>query len=112
MRAIFINSVNQEISEVELSKEVLEDLERLLKAEIVGMGNFINKDHMLYVDAGIIPAKRLFFLYEGLPPVTGNGVILGIAQTGEDKACTLSLEEVKAKVRFLTFQEMIDLISK
>ena len=50
----------------------------------------------------------MFFSYKGYPqPLSGNGLILGIDhETGESIDTTLTIDEVKENVKFLTLFEV------
>ena len=65
MKAIFIDAIKREISIIQIPKDkVNSKLEELLKAEVIGMGSYVEKGNMLYVSADIIPADYLFFTFD------------------------------------------------
>ena len=70
--------------------------------DCVGMdddGNTIYVD-----DNGLLkpPSQHDYFMLVGYPaPLTGTALILGSNEDGETRDCTLTLEQVQAKIKFL-----------
>lgn len=113
-KSILIDVKNQTITEVSVTKD--EDGSQLQSiyehvgcnmVEIVPFGD----DNDVYVDEeGLLnlDSNSMFFLLEGYPqPICGNGLIMGFnPETGESINTTLSVEEVKGKVKFMNILEV------
>jgi len=71
----------------------------------------INSENDLWVDGeGLLTMSNesKFIELEGFPqPLCGNGVILGFNENnGDSMNTTLTLEQLKSKVKFLTFEQV------
>lgn len=109
MKLIQINSVDRTITEVEVPEITLEVMQKY-----VG-GNFecahvIDEKNELYVDEeGLLKIQEGFFFYEGAhQPFPGNGIIVGHDEE-DTVGCTLSVEEVTPKIRFMNPLEALQL---
>lgn len=68
----------------------------------------LNPDHDIFVDDdGLNKGIPYFFEYEGaVQPFAGNGLVTASDQEGEGIAVTMSLEEIKKKVSFLSLADI------
>lgn len=105
-KAIFIDAKKREIREVSLSPD--QTLHALQKA----VGGFIelvrvDDQNDLYVnEEGLINGTQEFFSFMGAhQPFAGNGVIIGVTVEGESCDTTLTLDQIKGRVKFLTSEE-------
>ena len=100
MRAILINPFDGTVTETEYSGE-LKDIYRLTQCGIVEVARADIGTHTLYVDEeGLFKKDQKFFAIDGArQPYAGRGLIVGY-DNGDDSAATISLDEVKDKVRF------------
>lgn len=104
VKAIIIDSTKKEIREEQISTEG-DGLPALQKV----VGGYIElafqvKSDVLYVDEeGLLKGYRFGFTYEGAPQrvYVGSAVVSGVTRGGAIKDCTLTVEQVKEKVRFV-----------
>ena len=106
MRSIKIDAKNKTVEVIELDdKDSLKEMQKVV-------GGYIEVAHddgknTLYVDEeGFYKGGQDFFTYEGAhQPFVGNGIFCGINhKNGKTVKCTLTVEEVRSKVRFISFQ--------
>jgi len=112
-KGILIDVKNKTITEVTVEKSSdgtqLDSMYKHLGCEMVEVVSLGEND--IYVDEeGLLkltPSTN-FFMCEGYPqPLPGNGLILGYDEsTGNNIDTTLTVEEVKRKVKFLTHREV------
>lgn len=69
---------------------------------IVGIDERENGDSIFVDDEGLLKGNTHFFQWQGYAqPLAGCGLILGCDNAGDSVACSISLEEARAKVSFL-----------
>lgn len=112
-KGILIDVNNKTITEVTVEKNSngthLDSLYKLIGCEMVQVVSVGEND--IYVDEeGLLkltPSTN-FFKWKDYPqPLTGNGLILGYDDsTGQNIDVTMTVEEVKQKVKFLTHRDV------
>ena len=105
-KAILIDVNQQIVKEIYISDSI-DAIHDAVECECFTVAQ-VNENNDVFVDDNGLFTKDKFFNFEGAhQPFAGNGLILGIDhETGESINTTLSIEEVKAKVTFLTFAEV------
>ena len=112
-KAILIDVHNRTITEVNVledkSGSQLSSIYEHLKCSIFECVNIGKND--IYVDEeGILDVTpdTKFFFYKGThQPLSGNGLIMGFDdETGESVDTTLTIDEVKSNVKFMTATEV------
>ena len=113
MKAIFIDSKNRKISEVEIPKQgTLKAWYKVIGCEIVEVATYINShnDSILVDEEGLIKEinpDSPFFIYSGShQPFAGNGLIIGVDKEGESISHHTTVEEVESKVTFYTYDQL------
>ena len=108
MKAYFIDSEKKEIKEVEYTN--WEQISPMLGARSFDVATFNKKEDCVYVDdEGLLSLTEnsKFFEIKGYPqPLAGNGLVLGTNDEGESIEPSITLEELKGMVTFLTIQEV------
>lgn len=112
MKAILIDPHTRSFSEVEVSeKNFLKDLYSHIGCSLVERVIADDRKHEIWLDEeGLFSEDIALFSYEGYPQeaYAGKGVILGCNRTlSKSKDCALTLDEVKAKVKFMSVREYI-----
>ena len=103
MKAILIDVKNQEIKEVE-HDNTLQNIYGLLDCRVFDVVRIDNVNSIFVDDEGILK-DNLYFQYSGRDHViqlAGNGLILGVDDEGNSISPTLTVEDVKNKVSFLS----------
>ena len=108
MKAILINSTLKTVTEVDYSGNY-KDIYKLLGCEmfeVVHLGNgedcFVDEEGLMSLAPG-----STFFYYAGThQPIAGNGLILRCNAAGESVATKLTVDKVKANVKFMTLDEV------
>lgn len=103
MTAILIDPFKKEISEVQIGKS-LEEIYTHIEAETFEC-LFINKERdALYIDEeGLFKLNKSFFGYKGVEtPITGKALVLGHTRSGDSTTPSISIDEVRANVQFLS----------
>lgn len=113
-KAILIDVNNKTIREVTVTKDErgsqLKSMYEHIGCELVEVVNIGEND--IYVDEegllNLLPTTN-FFMWKGYPqPLAGNGLILGYDDsTGDSTDVTLTVEDVKNNVRFMTHREVV-----
>jgi hypothetical protein len=100
MRAIIINAQDHMITETEIDGS-LEVLQQIVGGLIEPVG--LDENHHCYVnEEGLFNSPQHFFMFrDGLQPLAGDGVILALADNGDEAPCTLPLDWVKERVTFM-----------
>lgn len=109
MRAIKIDSESKTISIIQINEE---DKLKRMQDEVGGLieraFDFSNGDEIYVNEEALLFSPEHFFLVEGAhQPFAGNGLIIGINhKTGESTDATSSLDEIRAKVKFLSIDQV------
>lgn len=117
MNAILIDVHNETVRMVEVSKEnTLRDMYKHLGCEMVEVAhNFDHKADSIYVDEeGLFTMNddsKFFSIEGGHQPFIGNGLVMGINyMTGESVDVHITVEEIRAKVKFHTMREITRMV--
>ena len=112
-KAILIDVNNQTVTEVTVTKDErgsqLKSIYGHVGCEMVEVVNVGEND--IYVDEegllSLTPESK-FFEWEGYPqPIVGNGLVMGFdPETGNSIDTTLTVDDVKRKVKFLTYRDV------
>jgi Domain of unknown function (DUF3846) len=102
MRAIIINAKDRTISETEIDGS-LKSLQQIVGGFIETVYAGLDEGHHCYVnEEGLLNNPQCFFMFrDGHQPLAGNGVILASTDEGDEAPCSLPLEWVKERVRFM-----------
>tara|TARA_R100000951_G_C2632977_1_gene178332 strand:- start:1121 stop:1495 length:375 start_codon:yes stop_codon:yes gene_type:complete len=114
VKSIFIDSENQEVSEVSIDMTNLDELCSLLKCNIVEIAwhSSDNKNLLFVDDEGLLKntdKSQVFFSFKNAysPIIAGNGVIVGQdVDDLEEISTTMSVEEIKNMVKFLKEEDI------
>lgn len=114
VKAIFIDSENQEVSEVSIDMTNLDEVYSLLKCSIVEIAWYSSDNkNLLFVDEeGLLrdtDGPQVFFSFENAysPVIAGSGIIVGQdPDVFEETSTTMSVEEVKKMVKFLKEEDI------
>jgi hypothetical protein len=102
MRAIIIKAQDRTITETEIDGS-LESLHRIVGGLIEPV-DLDGKHHCYVNEEGLLNQPRHFFMFRnGHQPLADNGVILALADDGNEAPCTLALDWVKERVTFMDF---------
>lgn len=102
-KAILIDAEKHEVKEVEVGD--YKTIYPLLKCDLFECVG-VDKNDTLYVDEeGLLKPQEHFLLWYG-KPLAGNALLMGTKANGESKAPTHTIEEVKAAVKFLSYEEI------
>lgn len=112
MRAIVIDAKKQEVREEEFDGEGVRSVLDYLHEKVADCVTVVHieKGEDVWVDdEGLINGTQEFFEYPTYnQPLGGNGVILGTDRHGNSISTKLSVEEVRAKVKFLTIEDVLE----
>jgi len=98
MKAIFIDSEKETVSEVEV--DGLESWYKLLKCELVEAVLLNSYGDSIVVDEeGMLKKPTIFFKF-GETPFAGSGLIIRVNDQGDSIEPFITLEQVKANVTF------------
>ena len=103
VKAILIDVKNQEVKEVE-HDNTLQNIYDLIDCRVFDSVRIDNVNNIFVDDEGILK-DNLYFQYSGsngIFQLAGNGLLLGIDDEGNSISPTLTVEDVKDKVRFLS----------
>lgn len=114
MKAIFINARDKRVEQIDINPG-LEELYKTLDVRVITVAysqdpavtdDLIVDDEALLKDISDIPGGFWADFYPS-QPLLGNALMLGVdPETGESKDCTVTLEEITKRVRFLTDDEL------
>ncbi len=112
-KGILIDVKNETIEFVLIEKGI-QPIYDVVECETFEVVN-INDSNDIYVDEegllNLTNESKFFQFGEGRQPIAGNGLILGYNQTNGDSIDTnLTIEEVKDKVKFLTLNQVRELV--
>ena len=102
MKAILIDVKTQEIKEVE-HDDTLESLCDFIDCRTFDVVQIDDVNAIFVDDEGLL-TDNLYFEYSGneqIARLAGNGLVLGVDDEGNSTSPTLTIEDVKGKVRFL-----------
>jgi len=116
MKAILIDVYNKEIKEVTLdtNKSTLQQWYDFIKTDMVEVALDLDDTNSIIVDEeGMLKPTDNFFVYDGAhQPFAGNGLIVGTdIEDGDAISCTLSIDDIKQKVKFLSRNEVINMMN-
>lgn len=110
MRAIKIDALNRTIIEIDING--YKDMQAAVEGCICLAFDYPDDKHSCYInDEGLLCSPQHFFVSKFVrQPFAGNGIIVGNTPTGNTKACTLKLDDVKNSILFLTLDQVQELI--
>ncbi len=117
MKAIFIDSKKQQVSEVEIPETgTLQAWYKIIGCDMVEIAAYLNpeQDSILVDEEGLMKLNdhSPFFIYEGAhQPFAGNGLVVGVNDEGESVSCKISIDEVKGKVKFTTKDQVLKYVN-
>lgn len=104
MKAILIDPRTKTVEPVETDGgwQHLQQLVRTEGSPVDAVGNRKNGDAVWVDDEGQLKGGQSFFLLDGFgdQPLAGRGVILGTTVAGDSCEPTITIEEVRERVRF------------
>lgn len=110
MKTIVIDPVAQTVTEEELTpndKHTIHDIYRLLEIDCFDRVTFDNQHDLVVDDEGLFHIKGMF-MFEGYPnPLANKACLFKNTRAGNWLEPKLTVEQVKAKVRFLTPVELV-----
>jgi len=103
-RGILIDVVERSVTEIDVTQKISHHL----RCDMIDVVMYSDSEDIYVDDSWRFNTENYvntYFEIEGVTkPICSNGLILGIDhQTGKSVSTTLSLEEVKSKIKFLTF---------
>lgn len=103
MRAIHIDPIHRSVASVEYSGDY-QQIYHLIDCDTFDVARINNKGDGIFVDdEGLFKEHQTFFYIEGYPqPLAGKGLMLGTDAGGESVEPTLSTDEVRHRVHFVT----------
>lgn len=103
MKGYLIDPFNRTIEEVEHDGS-LDSIYQLIDVQCFACAAFDDQGNTAYVDdEGLFKDDQEFFYMPHYPqPLAGKGLILGCNEIGESQSPTVSLDEVRAKVIFMS----------
>jgi len=112
-KGILIDVKNETIEFVLIEKGI-QPIYEVVECDTFEVVN-INDSNDIYVDEegllNLTNESKFFQFGEGRQPIAGNGLILGYNQINGDSIDTnLTIEEVKDKVKFLTLNQVRELV--
>jgi len=106
MRVIVINAKDRTVTVAEIDGS-LKSLQHIVGGLITTVYDGLDESHHCYVnDEGLLTSPEHFFMFkDGHQPLAGNGVILSLADDGNEAPCALPLDWVKERVTFMDLFE-------
>jgi hypothetical protein len=103
MKAIFIDSKNREVKEVEIKGDLQSWYETIGCGMVECALYFDDHDSIMVDEEGLFHSEcnEFFFVKGGHQPFAGNGLVVGTDENGESVSTKISLDEVKSKVKFM-----------
>lgn len=106
MKAILIDPETQTITEVEYSGNY-KDIYKLTGCDCFTVVGIEDGNGIFVDDEGLFNDPRYFFLYNGYDqPLAGKGLILGTNEEGDSVDCTLTVDYIREKVKFIELSLM------
>jgi hypothetical protein len=102
MKAIFIDTVNRQVREVEIPRKGLEKVYELI-GEGCGLVEIAARDgnDVVFVDEeGLFNSKVGCFTFDDSHPFHGSAVVCGGNDEGDSADVKLNVDEVRKRVRF------------
>jgi hypothetical protein len=101
-KAILIDSSAREIKEVEINDYT--EIAPMIDCEIFTVARMSQKTDAYVDDMGLLGSPTAFFRMEGgyPTPLAGNGLLMDTDDMGESVDVSMTLDEVKSKVVFMT----------
>ena len=115
MRAILIDAWANDVREVTIIEDAdtLQQMYEHIGCDTVEVVHLPNSNDLWVDEEGLLflsPHSR-FFVYNGVMPIHGRGLILGLdRKTGECKSTKLTLEDVTDSVDFYSIDEVRELV--
>jgi len=112
MKAILINVHDETVQQVEVDDDnVLKSWYKLLICTMVQVAHYFNeKDSIMVDEEGLFTMNdesKFFTIEGGHQPFIGNGLVVGVnPEDGESVDPCITTEEVRAKVKFHTMNEV------
>jgi hypothetical protein len=105
-KAILIDAINRKVEETTI--ESWRDIAPKINCDCFTVVQIDNKNDLYVDDEGLLKSPSDFIMFEGYPqPLAGSGLILGSNHnTGKSCDTTFTVEEIKAKVRFMNVFEV------
>ena len=103
MKAIFIDSKNREVKEVQITGDLQSCYETIGCGMVECALYFDDHDSIMVDEEGLFnqECNEFFFVKGGHQPFAGNGLVVGTANMGEATDTKITLDEVKSKVKFM-----------
>ena len=109
MRAIKIDVVNKTITEIQIDKKnSLKEMQEVVGG-LITVACESDLDTLMVNDEGLFMFSDFFYFEGNCQPNAGNGIMVGTDENGETVDCKMSLEAVKAKVKFLDKRQALKL---
>lgn len=108
MQAYLIDPFAQTVTEVDYSGDIA-DIYKLTDCETFAVAQFDARGNGVFVDdEGLLnnKPKAFFQIWDYPQPLAGKGLVLGTDDEGESIAPTLTLAELRAKVRFMSLEDV------
>lgn len=102
MRAILIDPFKREVTEIEIEPS-LDSMYEVLGVNLITVVRWDKKHALILDDEGLLKSKETMEYWHARgsdQPFAGRGLLLG-DEYGDNRPCTLTLDEVKARVAFL-----------
>lgn len=117
MKAIFIDSTNKTVTEIDVpNKNTLQAWYKILGVSMVEVATYItDHDSILVDEEGLLSltSDTKFFSYKGgHQPFAGNGLVVGVDEEGESVSCDATTDQIKAKVQFHSLREVQLMVHK
>lgn len=115
MKGILIDSWSNDVREITLIDEAstLSQMYELIGCSTVECVHLPNGNDLWVDEEGLLflTQNSRFFVYNGVMPIHGRGIILGLdRKTGECKSTKLKLEDVTDGVDFYSIDEVRELV--
>jgi len=115
MRGILIDAWSNDVREVTIVEEAdtLQQMYELIECSTVECVHLPNGNDLWVDEEGLLflTQNSRFFVYNGVMPIHGRGLILGLDRnTGDCKSTKLKLEDVTDSVDFYSIDEVRELV--
>lgn len=111
MKAILIDVHNENVRMVEVDdKNVLRDWYKHIICGMVEVAHYFNNhDSIMCDEEGLFSMdnkSKFFTVQGGHQPFIGNGLVVGVDSNGKSVDPHISVEEVRSKVKFHTYNDV------